>query len=441
MPADQIFRLRNPVLLAALAAAFPVISYAAEAANINFTSGSVMAVNAVGIQRPLTKGAEIGNGDTIRTGDGGRAQIRFSDGAMISLQPKTEFRVDSYQYSGKTDGQEKGFFSLLKGGFRAITGWVGRSNRENYKVTTSVATIGIRGTEYSAKLNDTVGELVVNTGEGLVEVCNGAGCMLLASGESGIVSGAKAPSRTDSRPQLPPASPSDTSEPIFSKSSDVGPAGLVLPVSAPLQSGTGYYVGWVGAKGATPSIGLETPAGGAAVFDTASIMTSFSDSFSAPYAASSIKGGFAMDGVIGWGAWATGTYSSSTALKDFHYVAGMPTPAGDLTALGGVTATYTLAGFTTPTTTTGLTGGTPTAVFTATFGGAGALSLNLSVPVTGTVYSDTLSGTFSGASINLTSACSSANGFFAGANASHAGMTYKMDGGSMYIMGALAFKR
>ena len=60
----------------------------------------------------------------------------------------------------------------------------------------------------------------------------------------------------------------------------------------------------------------------------------------------------------------------------------MPTPAGDLTALGGVTATYTLAGFTTPTTTTGLTGGTPTAVFTATFGGAGALSLNLSIPVT-----------------------------------------------------------
>ena len=124
-----------------------MISYAAEAANINFTSGSVMAVNAVGIQRPLTKGAEIGNGDTIRTGDGGRAQIRFSDGAMISLQPKTEFRVDSYQYSGKTDGQEKGFFSLLKGSLRAITGWVGRSNRENYRVTTSVATIGIRGTE------------------------------------------------------------------------------------------------------------------------------------------------------------------------------------------------------------------------------------------------------------------------------------------------------
>ncbi|MBV5276984.1 FecR domain-containing protein, partial [bacterium] len=96
-----------------------------------------------------------------------------------------DFRVDDYQYSGKTDGQEKGFFSLLKGGLRTITGLVGRSNRDNYKVTTSVATIGIRGTEYTGAFNSATGELVVNTGEGLVEVCNGAGCMMLAPGQSG----------------------------------------------------------------------------------------------------------------------------------------------------------------------------------------------------------------------------------------------------------------
>ena len=34
-------------------------------------------------------------------------------------------------------------------GLRTITGLVGRSNRDNYKVTTAVATIGIRGTEYT----------------------------------------------------------------------------------------------------------------------------------------------------------------------------------------------------------------------------------------------------------------------------------------------------
>ena len=149
MSTQQVFRLRNPALLVAMAAAFPVVSYAASAANVNFSTGSVVGINAAGVQRPLTRGADIGNGDTIRTGEGGRAQIRFSDGAMVSLQPQTEFRIDDYQYSGKADGKEKGFFSLLKGGLRTITGWSGRSSRESYKVSTSVATIGIRAVSYT----------------------------------------------------------------------------------------------------------------------------------------------------------------------------------------------------------------------------------------------------------------------------------------------------
>ncbi|MBK8523518.1 MAG: FecR domain-containing protein [Betaproteobacteria bacterium] len=148
MPNYSIFRLKNHALLMALASAYPVISYAAGPAQIDFAAGGVTAVNSTGAQRPLTKGAEVSNGDTIRTGEGGRAQVRFSDGALVSLQPATEFRIDNYQFANKPDGQEKGFFSLLKGGMRTITGLIGRSNRDNYKVTTSVATIGIRGTEY-----------------------------------------------------------------------------------------------------------------------------------------------------------------------------------------------------------------------------------------------------------------------------------------------------
>lgn len=443
MSVQQAFRLRNPVLLMALAAVYPVIAYSAGVGNIDFSAGSVTAVNAAGVQRPLIKGAEVGNGDTIRTGEGGRAQVRFSDGAMLSLQPQTEFRIDNYQYASKPDGNEKGFFSLLKGGMRTITGLIGRSNRDNYKVTTSVATIGIRGTEYTGTLNPDSGELVVNTGEGLVEVCNGAGCMLLASGESGIVSGAgSAPRRTESRPQLSPAQPTGSALAEFSTSETRTASGSIAPVSTPLVSGSANYVAYAGMKGgpAVPVLGLETATTKAA-FDSASVLSSFTDSFNAPYKAAALAGGFTMDGVIGWGRWTSGIYASSTALVDFHYVAGMPTPAADLTALGGTTATYQLAGFTTPTTSTGLTGGTPSATFTATFGGTGSLSLNLSVPVAGTVYADTLTGTFSGAAINLTSACSSANGFFAGANASLAAMTYKLDGGSMWIMGALGFKR
>ncbi len=438
MPTHTIFRLKNHALLMALAAAYPLVSYGAG--RVDFATGAVSAVNAAGVQRPLTKGAEIGTGDTIRTGDGGRAQLRFDDGGMISLQPQTEFRIDNYNHSQKPE-EEKGFFSLIKGGMRTITGLIGKRNRDAYKVTTSVATIGIRGTEYTASFGN--GQLHVNTGEGLIEVCNGAGCMLLASGQSGIVAGSSTqPKRTESRPQLPPSQPvvATTDKAVFSVSETVTSTGTLAPVSPALPSGSANYVAWSGAKGSTPSLGLET-SGTNAQFDSTSVLTAFSDSSGAQYQSGSVAGAFSMDGVIGWGRWSSGTYASSTALKDFHYVVGVPTPTADLTALAGTTATYQLAGFTTPTTSTGLTGGSPTATFTATFGGTGSLSLNLSVPVAGTTYTETMSGSYGGASINLNSASSSANGFFAGSNASHAAMTYKMDTGSMMIMGALGFKR
>jgi hypothetical protein len=188
----------------------------------------------------LVKGAEISNGDTIRTGDGGRAQVRFSDGALISLQPTTEFRVDNYEFSNQPTGQEKGFFSLIKGGMRTITGLIGRSNRDNYKVTTSVATIGIRGTEYTAGLNSGGDELIVHAGEGLVEVCNSTGCVLLAAGESGSVQGKnEKPKRTDSRPKLPPAQPDLNVMPVYSTGDIIG--GLLVPTSPMPTTGSATY--------------------------------------------------------------------------------------------------------------------------------------------------------------------------------------------------------
>ena len=444
MSAQQIFRLRNPALLMALAAAFPVISYAAGAANVDFAAGSVTAVNSVGVQRPLSKGAEIGNGDTIRTGDGGRAQVRFSDGALISLQPQTEFRIDNYQYSGKADEAEKGFFSLLKGGLRTITGLVGRSNRDNYKVSTSVATIGIRGTAYTAGLNPSGDELNVATGEGLVEVCNDAGCILLASGESGLVQGNGQPRRYSSRPRLPPASIPQDLQPVFSSSDqrpDPSPP-ETLPPTLPLISGPDYAVAFAGKVSGFPNTDVVSPV--YATFNTANALTSFDDG-SYTYSASVIAGAFSSDGVIGWGRWASGT--ASGPLIDFHYVTGIPTPTADLAALGGITATYNLIGFTFPTAQDGTVGQKPIGSLIANFGGANStISLNLTVPIGGQTFSIVDGTSFCGSmpqTFSFNTACATVNGFFTGANASHAGIAYKIDSGlSMgYVSGVGAFKR
>jgi hypothetical protein len=110
-----------------------------------FVSGNVSLKNAQGV-RPLARGAELRTGDTVITTVNGRAQVRFSDGAYVSLQPDTEFAVEQYQFNGEADGSERGLFGLLKGTMRTVTGLVGRVNRDRYAPPTPTATIGIRGT-------------------------------------------------------------------------------------------------------------------------------------------------------------------------------------------------------------------------------------------------------------------------------------------------------
>ena len=170
------------------------LAFGQEAAAVIFASGNVQIIAADGTVRPAARGNVVNSGDTIETGEG-KAQVRFRDGATMSLQPGTRFRLDDFRYSdqnGKAGPDDRSFFSLLKGGFRTITGLIGKEKRSQYRVSTTVATIGIRGTDYSALLSDA--SLAVTTFGGLVEVCNDGGCVLVEPGQTATVSDrAKAP--------------------------------------------------------------------------------------------------------------------------------------------------------------------------------------------------------------------------------------------------------
>src|SRR5258708_8644805 len=118
----------------------------ANTGKVDLTIGNVTVTGSDGRGQPLTKGAEVKSGDKIVSSVVGRAQIRFSDGAYVSLQPNTEFDINEYRYSGKTDGTESALFGLFKGAMRTVTGLVGRANKSRYKIVTATPTICIRGT-------------------------------------------------------------------------------------------------------------------------------------------------------------------------------------------------------------------------------------------------------------------------------------------------------
>lgn len=117
------------------------------------TRGTTVAKSDDGKARRLERGDAVYQGDTIET-DNASTQIRFSDGSLVALRPRTSFKVEEYNYSGKQDGSERGVYNLLKGGFRTISGAIGKLNKANYSVRTPVATIGIRGTHYGLNLCD-----------------------------------------------------------------------------------------------------------------------------------------------------------------------------------------------------------------------------------------------------------------------------------------------
>jgi len=119
--------------------------------HVVISVGEMQASNR-GAFRDLLRNSKVFKGDTITTAANSYTQVRMKDGALLSLRPNTELVITDYNFNGKQDGTERSFMELVRGGFRTITGYIGHKNKANYRVKTSVATIGIRGTHYGLML-------------------------------------------------------------------------------------------------------------------------------------------------------------------------------------------------------------------------------------------------------------------------------------------------
>src|SRR5690349_18806877 len=138
------------VLAGTLLFAFSGSAWAQAAAAGRFLSvtGDVKVVDAGGKPRTAQRGGDFRQGETIVTGPNALAQLRTSDGGLLSVRADTEMKLDKFAYASENDSNASFLVSLVKGGFRTITGLIGRANRDGYRVTTPSATIGIRGTHY-----------------------------------------------------------------------------------------------------------------------------------------------------------------------------------------------------------------------------------------------------------------------------------------------------
>jgi hypothetical protein len=491
MPNRRPFRLnQSGLLLALISAAFTGQANAA-AGRVDFTTGGVTVSGTDGRERPLLKGTDLDSGDTVKTNNG-RAQIRFTDGAYVSLQPNTDFSIKEYNYDGKADGTERGFFGLAKGAMRAVTGLIGRVNRNRYQITTPTATVGIRGTGGLIAVNNDGSTTITGT-SGIWTMTNPAGTLDVPAGKVGVA------------PTTPNEPPKQTSDQV----PNVGPTPPLLPPTfvqgdqrtptgdpvlgnqlPPIVSGSGFAVGSAfrtTINESITSLALVVP-GADVTLDGQGRVISYT-------AAGGVSSATLLDPVNGhaeannidglaWGRWIgtvqnciSGQPSCRTDTYDvnegFHYVVGIPTAVMPTSGTG---IAYVQFGATQPTFSDGhLAPGTFTGQLTVGFTPTGAnvgLDMKVSMAdarvygVSGTMTSSGafFSGTgasslgmqigglplsivgLAGSSTCQCSCTASVQGFFSGTTAERAGLTYNIkDQGSFSpssdITGAAVFKK
>ena len=149
-----------------------------------------------GSTRVLSQKSEIQSGDTLNTQRDSFAQIKFEDGAQITIKPGSSLRIENFNYQLAEPQNDNFFYRLVKGGMRAVTGAVGkRGNADAYKVETATATIGIRGTTFGA--DDCTSEgancrglesgVYVSVSDGEIVTTNNAGTTTFLAGQFGLI--------------------------------------------------------------------------------------------------------------------------------------------------------------------------------------------------------------------------------------------------------------
>ena len=234
LPLNGVNVMRHATLVKpgifAIMAMLSQLAFAAPAGSVTFKVGDVTITHADKTVVQAVKNAELNAGDTIETKDG-RLQLALIDGGKVSLQPNTIYKINKYEFaSGKEDGSEYGFTELIKGGLRTISGLIGHKNRDHYQLKTAVATIGIRGTEFTVNFNDN--NLLMTTNHGSVDVCNAGGCLNAITGQTIEVAGVGAsPKPSDKKAKAAAAAPA-SSKATFAASDSIKVAALTTTAAA-----------------------------------------------------------------------------------------------------------------------------------------------------------------------------------------------------------------
>lgn len=182
----------KPLLIAFVSLVLAAGSACAGVGEVSNLSGTLSVTHADGTSKLLSVKSQVQQGDTLATEAGTYARVKFIDGGEVVLRPGSQVKVDAFSYDQAKPAADNQVISLLKGGLRAITGLLGKRNRNKVSYVTPTATIGIRGTNLGAQLDADNG-LHVDVAEGAVVITNKGGQLEVSVGQFAFVKSGDAP--------------------------------------------------------------------------------------------------------------------------------------------------------------------------------------------------------------------------------------------------------
>lgn len=124
---------------------------AQAAGEVEFSRGVGFAQTPGQVPRTLGKGLPLREGDRLTTSDGASAIIKLEDGTRMTVRPNSEIILQQYKFA--QNAPDNSFvMQLLRGGMRAVTGLIAKSSPNAARIQTNTATIGIRGTDFDARI-------------------------------------------------------------------------------------------------------------------------------------------------------------------------------------------------------------------------------------------------------------------------------------------------
>ena len=135
------------------------------------------------LSMPINVGEGLMRDETVRTGVNSAAKLVMADNTNLSLGPEASITLDRTVFNDEHSYRDIAI-KLTTGAFRWVTG---NSEKAAYKITTTVATIGVRGTVLD--ILSQRGKTTVVLQEGASRVCaiGGACTELTHPGDTAIV--------------------------------------------------------------------------------------------------------------------------------------------------------------------------------------------------------------------------------------------------------------